>query len=77
MYQPVANAPPPATPVLVYGDTPGGGKAHEIGYVIERVREWWEKVSPTVMELRTATTRSWSVQTITPTHWRYLDTPDP
>jgi hypothetical protein len=76
MYQTVDNPPPPATRVLVYGDTPAGGKDHEIGFVIESVREWWEQVSPTAMELRTETTRTWSVQTITPTHWRYLDAPD-
>lgn len=68
--------PPPATQVLVYGPTPAGGNGHEIGFVIQSARQWWEQVSPTAMELRTETTHTWSVQTITPQKWRYLDTPD-
>lgn len=76
MWHLVSNPPPAATRVLFYGDAPGGGKDHEIGFRIESVREWWEKVTPTTMELRTETTSSWSVRTITPTHWRYLDAPD-
>lgn len=75
-YQPISNPPPAATRVLVYGTTPAGAKDHEIGFVIESVRQWWEQVSPTVMELRIETTRTWSVQTIAPEQWRHLDVPD-
>ncbi|WP_343712855.1 hypothetical protein [Inquilinus sp.] len=75
-YQTIDTPPPPATRVLFYGDALAGGKDHEIGFRIESTREWWERISPTVMELRTETTSTWSVQTIRPTHWRYLDAPD-
>lgn len=76
MWTSVSDPPPPATRVLVYGDAYAGGKGHEIGFLAVSTREYWAQVSPTVMELRTETAASWSVQTIRPTHWRYLDAPE-
>ena len=76
MWHLVSDPPPAAKRVEFYGTTPAGGYDWEIGFRIESVRQSWEQVSPTLMELRTEVTSSWSVQTITPTHWRELEAPE-